>query len=56
MGAAGAVRGATGVALAGDLHRLATVEEEVDDPLAVPAGDDHGVRPKRQDLAGEVLL
>ena len=56
MGAAGAVGSAAGMALAGDLGRLATVEEEVDDPLAVAAGDDHGMRSQGEHLAGEVLL
>ena len=32
------------------------VEEEVDDPLAVSAGDDDGCRAEGEYLAGEILL
>ncbi len=42
--------------LALDRDRVASVEEDVDDRVAVATGDDHRTRPQRQHLAGEILL
>ena len=49
VGAAGAVRGAVGMARARDRHRLGAVEEEVGAVLGVAAGDDDRVGPERLD-------
>src|SRR6185295_5912294 len=56
MGATRPVRGPVGIPLAGDLGRFATVEEEIDDPLAVSSGDDHGTWPEGENLPRQVLL
>ena len=53
--AAGAVRGAVGVALAGDLDEPLAVEEDVDRLLAVPAGDDDAARAERVHRARELV-
>jgi hypothetical protein len=52
--AAGAVRGAVGVALAGDLDQPLAVVEEVGRLVAVAAGDDDRPRPERVDGAGQL--
>ncbi len=56
VGAARAVGGAIGMALAANRGRLPAVEEDVDHLLAVAAGDDDRSGPERQHLAGQILL
>ena len=53
--AARSVRGAVGVARAADLLERVAVEEDVDEPVAVAAGDDDGLRSEAVERAGEVL-
>ena len=56
VGAAGAVGGSLGVALAGELDELLAVEEDVDGLLAVAAGDDDDLGAERVDGTGEGCL
>src|ERR1700710_3139207 len=56
VSATGTVRGAVGMALAGNLDQPLAIEEEVDQILAVAAGDDDGLRSQLEHAAGEILL
>ena len=53
--AARSVGGAVGVPRAAELLERVAVEEDVDEPLAVAAGDDDGLGPEAVERAGEVL-
>ena len=52
----GTVRGAIWMAFAGNLDQALSVEEEVNQVLAVAAGHDHRFRPQLQNSTGELLL